>query len=218
MAEINLLDKYPRSSRPIDERGGVNSEAVKKIARKYGVEYFDGERIYGYGGYNYDGKYWSETVIRFRDHYQLHYNAKVLDVGCAKGFMMFDFKRFLPGIQIYGLDISRYALEHAKPEMAAHITRGDCQRIPWDDNHFDLVISINTVHNLPRLQCIRALSEIQRVTKGDCFITVDAWRNEEERQRLLNWMLTAYTYYHVDDWVTLFKEAKYNGDYYWFFP
>ena len=132
--------------------------------------------------------------------------------------MMFDFKRILPGIQIFGLDISRYALEHAKPEMAVHITRGDCQNIPWDDNYFDLVISINTVHNLPRLQCIRALSEIQRVTKGDCFITVDAWRNEEERQRLLNWMLTAYTYYHVDDWITLFKEAKYNGDYYWFFP
>ena len=102
--------------------------------------------------------------------------------------------------------------------MAVHITRGDCQNIPWDDNYFDLVISINTVHNLPRLQCIRALSEIQRVTKGDCFITVDAWRNEEERQRLLNWMLTAYTYYHVDDWITLFKEVKYNGDYYWFFP
>ena len=132
--------------------------------------------------------------------------------------MMFDFKRILPGIQIFGLDISRYALEHAKPEMAAHITRGDCQNIPWDDSYFDLVISINTVHNLPRLQCIRALSEIQRVTKGNCFITVDAWRNEEERQRLLQWMLTAYTYYHVDDWIALFKEAKYNGDYYWFFP
>jgi SAM-dependent methyltransferase len=216
MAEINLLDMYPKSKRPIDERGKLITEEHRKVARQFGEQYFDGERLYGYGGYNYHPRFWQETVKRFRDHYQLKEDASVLDVGCAKGFMMHDFKQLLPKMTIAGIDISQYAYDHAIEDMQPYIRVGNAKELPYPDNSFDLVICINTVHNLPLEECKQALREIQRVTRKDAFVTMDAWRNDAERERLLKWNLTALTYMHVDDWKKLFAEVGYTGDYYWF--
>jgi len=216
MAEINLLDMYPRSKRPIDERGKLINEEHRKVARQFGEQYFDGERLYGYGGYNYHPRFWQDTVKRFRDHYRLAEDASVLDVGCAKGFMMQDFKQLMPKTIIAGIDISPYALEHAIEDMKPFIRVGNARELPYPDNSFDLVICINTVHNLPLNECKQALREIQRVTRKDAFVTMDAWRNDEERERLLKWNLTALTYMHVNDWKKLFAEIGYTGDYYWF--
>lgn len=216
MAEINLLDRYPKSKRPIDERGKLITEEHRRVARQFGEQYFDGERLYGYGGYNYHPRFWVETVKRFRDHYRLAKDAAVLDVGCAKGFMMHDFKQLMPQMTIAGIDISPYALEHAIEDMMPYIRVGNANELPYPDNSFDLVICINTVHNLPLEECKQALGEIQRVTRKNAFVTMDAWRNEAERESLLKWNLTALTYMHVDDWVKLFAEVGYTGDYYWF--
>ncbi|MBI3316261.1 MAG: hypothetical protein HYZ87_04735, partial [Candidatus Omnitrophica bacterium] len=146
MAEINLLDKYPRSSRPVEERGRRklagegwlmprpanpdNTEVLVEqkllgIARRFGKEYFDGDRLYGYGGYNYHPRFWTDTVRRFCDHYRLTEDASVLDVGCAKGFMLYDFKKLIPGLNITGLDISPYAYEHALVEMKPFLRVGN---------------------------------------------------------------------------------------------
>lgn len=216
MAEINLLDLYPKSKRPIEERGNQITEEHRRVARQFGKEYFDGERLYGYGGYNYHPRFWTDTVKRFRDHYGLVEDAAVLDVGCAKGFMMHDFKVLMPRMTIKGLEVSQYAFEHAAEDMKPFITLGNAKRLPYPDNSFDLVISINTIHNLALEECKQALAEIQRVTRRHAFITVDAWRNEDERVRMLKWNLTALTYMHVGDWVQLFAEVGYKGDYYWF--
>lgn len=214
--EINLLDMYPKSKRPIDERGKLITEEHRSIARQFGVQYFDGDRLYGYGGYNYHPRFWQDTVKHFRDHYRLAEDASVLDVGCAKGFMMHDFKQLMPKMTIAGIDISPYALEHAIEDMKPFIRVGNARELPYPDNSFDLVICINTVHNLPLSECKRALREIQRVTRKDAFVTMDAWRNEAERERMLKWNLTALTYMQVNDWKKLFAEIGYTGDYYWF--
>lgn len=216
MAEINLLDLYPRSRRPIEERGNLVTEKHRQIARQFGKEYFDGERLYGYGGYSYHPRFWQATVKRFRDHYKLAENASLLDVGCAKGFMLHDFKELMPGLTIAGIDISDYAIENAIETVRPFLQVGNAKELPYEDNSFDLVISINTIHNLPPEECQQALSEIQRVSRRHAFITVDAWRTEEEHQKLLKWNLTALTYMSVDDWKKLFREVGYNGDYYWF--
>ena len=105
MPEINLLDRYPQSKRPIDERGHLITETHRATARKFDKEYFDGERLTGYGGYNYHPRFWTETVKRFREHYNLPDNASILDVGCAKGFMMHDFHALMPKATIKGVDI-----------------------------------------------------------------------------------------------------------------
>jgi SAM-dependent methyltransferase len=216
MAEVNLLDRYPRSKRPIEERGKLVTEEHRKIARQFGREYFDGDRLSGYGGYSYYPRFWQETVKRFRDHYKLAETASVLDVGCAKGFMLHDFKELTSNLTIAGIDISEYAIEHAIRTVKPILRVGSAQNLPYADKSFDLVISINTIHNLSPKDCKQALREIQRVSRGHAFITVDAWRTEEERERLMKWNLTALTYMHVDDWKKLFSETGYTGDYYWF--
>jgi len=216
MAEVNLMDLYPRSERPIEERGKLVTEAHRTIAKRFGREYFDGERLYGYGGYSYHPRFWKATVRRFRDYYELTEDARILDVGCAKGYMLHDFKELMPTLKVAGIDISKYAIARASETVKAFLSVADAQQLPFKDNSFDLVISINTIHNLPLEQCKQSLREIQRVTRKHAFITVDSWRTEEERQCLLQWNLTALTYMHVNDWKKLFAEVGYRGDYYWF--
>jgi SAM-dependent methyltransferase len=216
MAEINLLDHYPRARRPIDERAARITAADRAIARRFGPEFFDGDRLHGYGGYAYHPRFWTETVSRFRDHYRLAHDTAVLDVGCAKGFMLYDFMRLSPRLRVAGIDISPYACANAPPEVQPYLQVGDARALPYADRSFDLVVSINTVHNLALAECKQALREIQRVSRGHAFIVVDAWRTEEERRRMQAWNLTALTYMHARDWEHLFAEVGYTGDYYWF--
>ena len=112
MTEVNLLDRYPRSRRNLDERSQATDED-RRLAMQFDREYFDGDRNQGYGGYNYHPRFWHETVKRLRDYYQLAGDASVLDVGCAKGLMLHDFKELMPHLNVHGLDISRYAFENA---------------------------------------------------------------------------------------------------------
>src|SRR3972149_5442666 len=216
MGEVNLLDMYPSSKRPIEERGKLITEEHRKIARQFGKEYFDGDRLYGYGGYSYHPRFWQATVKRFRNYYRLAEDASVLDVGCAKGFMLHDFKELMPNLTVAGMDISEYAIEHAIETVKPFLQVANAKELPFDDNSFDLVISINTAHNLALEECKQARLEIQRVTRNNAFVTVDAWRTEQEKQRLLKWNLTALTYMHVNDWKKLFEEVGYEGDFYWF--
>src|SRR5215831_8964238 len=202
--EVNLLDLYPRSKRPIEERGKLVTEEHRQIGRQFGKEYFDGDRLYGYGGYSYHPRFWQATVQRFRDYYQLSDDASVLDVGCAKGFMLHDFKALMPNLTIAGIDISAYAIERTIETVKPFVRVGNAKELPYEDNSFDLVISINTIHNLSLEECKQALREIQRVSRKHAFLTVDAWRTEEEHKRMLQWNLTALTYMHVHDWQKLF--------------
>lgn len=218
MAEIDLMDRYPRTRRNLDERAAKVTDAQRALARQFGRDFFDGDRLYGYGGYSYHPRFWQETVKRFRDYYELPPDASVLDVGCAKGFMLHDFKELMPAMRFAGIDISRYAIQNAIDSAKSRLCVACASALPFPDNSFDLVICINTVHNLPLAQCKQAVREIQRVTRRHAFLTVDAWRNEEERVRMQKWNLTALTYMHVDDWKALFDEVGYRGDYYWFIP
>lgn len=218
MTEIDLMRLYPRSKRSIEDRGSSITGLDREISRRFDKDYFDGDRRHGYGGYSYHPRFWQKTVGLFRDHYALADEGSVLDVGCGKGFMLHDFKELMPKLEIAGLDVSQYAIEHAIETVKPMLRIGDARELPYKDNSFDLVIAINTVHNLPPGECEQALREIQRVSRTHAFITVDAWRTQDERQRLENWILTAKTYMHVDDWKQIFHEVGYTGDYYWFFP
>jgi len=217
MGEINLLDRLPRVKRDLSKRAEQKTLEDRAVAKRYGRDFFDGERRHGYGGYRYDGR-WRTVAERMIEYYKLPKNAALLDIGCAKGFFMFDFKQALPSSTVRGLDVSEYAKANAHGEMEPLIDIGSAELLPYPDASFDLVISINSIHNLPLEACKRALSEIQRVTRGHAFVSVDAWRNEDEKRRLMDWILTAETYMSVGDWVTLFGEVGYKGDYWWFIP
>ena len=217
MPEIDLLVNYPKTKRNVDERGMQKTEEDRRVGRQFGQDYFDGDRRFGYGGYNYNPRFWQPVIPSFAEHYGLTSSSTVLDVGCAKGFMMHDFAQIIPGIKLQGLEISDYAIQHALPDMKPLIRQGNAKELPFADKSFDLVISINTIHNLPPDECARALREIERVGR-QAFITMDAYRTPEEKERMDAWNLTALTYMHVDEWKVLFKEVGYTGDYFWFIP
>ena len=142
----------------------------------------------------------------------------LLDVGCAKGFMLYDFARLIPGLTFQGVDISEYALENSLSGVQKSLTLASCDNLPFDDNSFDYTISITTIHNLDYQGCLKSLQEIERVSRKGSFITVDAYRTDDERKRMEDWNLTALTVLHVDDWRELFLKAGYTGDYFWFMP
>ena len=215
--EINLLKKYPKSKRDPDQRSINKSKEIINIAKKFGKEYFDGERIYGYGGYNYNSKYWESVVEDFINYYNLNENSKILDIGSGKGFMMYEFLKKIPNIYIRGLEISEYAILNSKEEVKNFQILGNAKKLPFEDKSFDLAISIVTLHNLKKNDCALALKEISRVSKNS-FITLDAYSNNEEKKQMMNWNLTAETIMHINDWKAFFEENYYNGDYYWFKP
>ncbi len=215
--EVDLMRLYPKPRNRMAKRSAVTEEQ-RRISRMFSFEYFDGDRSHGYGGYSYHPRFWSETVRLFTDYYSLATDASILDIGCAKGFMLKDFAALMPNIAITGIDISQYAIDNADPVVHAHLDQGNAKDLPYRNGVFDLVISINTIHNLPRDDVLRALREIERVGKGNSFIMVDGWRTEEERVDLENWVLTAKTMLHVDAWRVLFEEAGYTGDYSFWSP
>ena len=216
--EINLLANYPKTKRDAKQRGATKTYEDRAIARKFGKEFFDGNRKNGYGGYYYNPRFWQPVIPTFQEYFGLTSKSSVLDVGCGKGFMLFDMAELIPGITVKGIDISEYAIENAIKDMQPHVKVANAIELPFEDNSFDVVISITTVHNLEREECAKALQEIERVSRGKSFITVDAYRNDEEKEMMYAWNLTARTVMHVDEWKRFFDEVGYTGDYYWFIP
>ena len=213
MGEVDLLDRYPRTCRDIAARAAA-VPAQREVASRFAREYFDGDRGQGYGGYCYDGR-WVPVAERFRDHYGLTAGQRVLDVGCAKGFLLHDLLQVVPGLQVAGLDVSSYAIARAMDDVRPRLVLGSADRLPFADKSVDLVVSINTVHNLERSACVRALAEIERVARRHRYVQVDSWLSESQREKFERWQLTARTYFDPAGWRRLFAEAGYRGDYYW---
>jgi len=216
--EIDLLVNYPKTRRNVEDRGQHKTKKDRAIARKFGREFFDGDRRYGYGGFNYHPRFWQAVVPTLQAHFGLKAGTSLLDVGCGKGFMLHDVAALIPGVVAKGVDVSEYAIENAIEDMKPHVQVANARSLPYPDKSFDVVISINTIHNLERKECGQALREIERVSSKGSFVTVDAYRTDEERERMHSWNLTGLTIMHVDEWVVFFREVGYTGDYYWFMP
>ena len=216
--EVDLMKNYPYSKRDISGRLASKTNEDKLIARQFGKEFFDGSRSHGYGGFSYNSRFWEPVVPAFQKHWQLNKNDSVLDVGCAKGFMIYDMQRMISGLQVFGIDISQYAIDNAKEEVRNYCKVANATNLPFEDKSVDVSISITTLHNLEEKELVKALLEIERVSKRGSFITLDAYRNNEEKDRMEAWNLTAKTVMHVDSWAELFKDVGFTGDYYWFIP
>ena len=214
MAEVNLLAKLPSTKRDIQKRHEAQSPENIALSRQYGEAYFDGPREVGYGGYRYDGR-WIPIAEDFVRHFNLKPGDRVLDVGCAKGFLVKDLMKVCPGLEAFGLDISEYALMHCEPEVVGRLHLGSADKLPFPDRSFNAVISINTVHNFERADAIRAVREIERLAPGRGFIQVDSYRTPEQRELFLSWVLTAKFHDYPDGWLKLFREAGYTGDWHW---
>jgi SAM-dependent methyltransferase len=214
MAYIDFLDQVHTGTKR-DYLARVlagNKAEFATIAKRFEQDYWDGSRNTGYGGYRYDGR-WLAVAQKMAAHYGLKPGARILDVGCGKGFLLHEFTRALPGAQIAGLDVSSYALAHAMDEVKPFVQEGNATSLPYPDKSFDLVVSINTLHNLRLPELEKALQEIERVSRGHSYILMDGYRNEQEKVNLLYWQLTCECFFTPEEWEWLFRRCGYTGDY-----
>jgi ubiquinone/menaquinone biosynthesis C-methylase UbiE len=182
-----------------------------KIAKQFGKDYWDGDRRVGYGGMNYDGR-WRVVAEKMAAHYCLSKHSKILDIGCGKGFLLYEFTQIIPGISVRGIDISEYAINNAKKEIAQFLQVGNANSLPYRDEEFDLVYSITTLHNLHCYDLDKSLREISRVSKCDKYISVESYRTEEEKANLLYWQLTCEAFCTPKEWEWWFRLTGYDGD------
>jgi ubiquinone/menaquinone biosynthesis C-methylase UbiE len=182
-----------------------------KVAKQFGREYWDGDRKFGYGGMRYDGR-WRVVAENMARHYGIQSGHRILDVGCGKAFLLHDFTEAVPGVEVAGIDISSYAIENAKEEVRPFLHVGNATSLPFPDGSFDLVISLNTLHNLPCYDLDRAMREIQRVGRKHRYIVVESYRTEEEKANLLYWQLTCQSFYSPREWEWWFERCGYTGD------
>lgn len=187
-------------------------EKAAEIAKKFDFDYWDGDRKTGYGGFKYDGR-WSNIAKQMAEHYQLKSGDKVLDIGCGKGFLLYDLTKAVPGLEVFGLDVSQYAIDNAKEEIRSNLIQGHAKALPYHDNEFDLVISINTLHVLYCNEFFAALKEMERVSKKHKYLCVESYRNEKEKVNLMYWQLTCEMFCTPDEWYWWFEQAGYTGDY-----
>ncbi len=213
MAYVDFVSAIHRKTKR-DYLARVNefpkAEAARR-ARQWGYDYWDGDRRTGYGGMRYDGR-WRVVADAMARHYRLKAGDRVLDVGCGKGFLLYDLTQAVPGIEVCGLDISSYALENAKEEVRPFLKEGHARELPFPEAHFDLVLSINTLHNLYCYDLEKALLEIQRVGREHRYLCVESYRNEEEKVNLLYWQLTCEGFYTPEEWAWWFQKCRYTGD------
>lgn len=214
MAQIDFISPlHKRTTR--DYLGRVNefpkAEAAK-IAKQWGKDYWDGDRKVGYGGMRYDGR-WRIVAENMARHYGLKAGDRILDVGCGKAFLLYEFTQAVPGIQVCGLDISAYGIANAKEEVRPFLQVGNANNLPFPDKSFDLVFTLNTLHNLHCYDLDKALREIERVGKKNKYVVVESYRNEEEKANLLYWQLTCESFCTPEEWEWWFKQTGYTGDY-----
>jgi ubiquinone/menaquinone biosynthesis C-methylase UbiE len=217
MAEVDFMSVLHKSTKR-DYLARVNDPDFPKakaaeLAKKFDFDYWDGDRRICYGGYRYMEGRWEKVARAMIDHYDLPPKPKVLDIGCGKGFLLYDFLKLIPDAEIHGIDISPYAIANSKKEIQDILRVGSATELPWPDNHFDLVISITTLHNLHAYDLDLALREMERVGKKNKYLCVESYRNEQEKANLLYWQVTCEAFNTPKEWQWWFERTSYSGDY-----
>ena len=212
--ELNFLSRNHLSTkRNYIERIINNKIICMKEAKKYGKNYWDGKRKYGYGGYKFIEGRWSNIAQKIIKKFNLNQDSKILDVGCGKGFLLYEIKKIIPDCKVVGFDISNYAIKHSKKEIRSFLFTHDMKnKFPFKKNYFDLTLSFACLHNLEINDLEFSLREISRVSKKS-YIMVESYRNETELFNLQCWALTCESFFSKKEWIWIFKKFGYNQFY-----
>ena len=184
-----------------------------EIAKKYSFNYWDGNRKFGYGGYKFIPGRWTPIAKKIIEEYKLNNQSKVLDLGCGKGYLLYEMKTILPGMKIVGYDYSKYAIKNSKKEIKKYLKVRDIRKkFNFKDNQFNLVLSLGTLHNFELSDLFKTIKEINRIGKKK-YIMVEAYRNNQELFNLQCWALTCQTFLSKHEWIKLYKFLGYDGDF-----
>ena len=211
MKEFDLLSVYPLLNKRFVSK---NTRKIENriIASYRGREFYDGKRDNGYGGFKYDGR-WEKIASRIFKHYKLKENAKILQVGSDKGYLLHDFKVISPECSVAGVEVSDYAIKSTLNTVKRYIKKSNFTKLPFKDNAFDFVIAIGPIYSLNLPDAIKCLKEIKRVGKGKSFITLGSYSNEKDFKLFRYWTLLGSTILDKQEWVKVLKHCKYQGDY-----
>ena len=217
MAELDFMSVLHKSTKR-DYLARVNDPDFPKakaaeLAKKFDFDYWDGDRRICYGGYRYMEGRWEKVARAMIEHYDLPPKPKILDIGCGKAFLLYDFLKVIPDAEIYGIDISPYAIANSKKEIQDRLRVGSSTDLPWPDDYFDLVISITTLHNLHSYDLEASLLEMERVGKENKYLCVESYRSEQEKANLLYWQVTCEAFNTPKEWEWWFEKTGYSGDY-----
>ena len=214
MKELNIITSlHTKTKRNYIKRMINKKVECMAISKKYGFDYWDGDRKFGYGGYKYIPGRWEEVAKKLIKRYKLNNKSKILDLGCGKGFLLYEIKKILPGIHIKGIDISNYGLKNSKKEISKFLFKGDLKKkLKFKSKEFDFVFSINTLHNLEINYLIQSIKDIQRIGEKH-FICSESYRNEKELFNLQCWALTCESFLSKREWIWLLQKSGYTGDY-----
>ena len=214
MPEIDFLSGLHTSTKRDYVQRVVDFDKAEcaTIAKQYGKDYWDGERQYGYGGYRYDGR-WRSVAQEMADHYGIKPGDKILDVGCGKGYLLYEFTQVVPGVEVAGVDISEYAIANSKEEIRPYLQVGHAKQLDFPDGAFDFVVSLGTLHNLYIFDLRDAVKEIERIGKKKKYIALESFRNEREMANLLYWQLTCRSFYSPEEWEWFYNDCEYTGDF-----
>ena len=179
MREFNLLDDYPKLSKPRHVGSGLRTIDHRIIASYREKDFFDGNRNYGYGGFKYDGR-WQKIAHRIFKHYKLKNNSRILQIGSDKGFLLNDLKDIKPQCTVAGVEVSDYAIMKTLKKVKKYVKKSNFFELPYRDNYFDFIIAIGPVYSLNLPDAIKCLKEIKRVGKGKSFITLGAYENDKD--------------------------------------
>jgi len=212
MREFDALKGYPEPKQPRVVGPTIRTIHNRIRATYRDREYYDGDRNNGYGGFKYDGR-WVAVAQNMAKEYGLSESSAVLQLGCEKGFLLHDFHQLYPAMKVRGTDISAYALENAMPLIKPFVQQAAFTKLPFADGEFDFVMAMGVVYTLNLADAMQCLREIQRVGKGKSFVTLAAYRTEEEFQLFRWWTVLGTTVLHEDEWVEVLKHVGYTGDY-----
>lgn len=216
MREIDLLSTKHGSIKR-DYLARVNDPDFPKykaaeLAKKWDYDYWDGDRRVCYGGYHYKEGYWTDVAKNLVDIYDLKPSSNILEIGCGKGFLLYEISRLIPGVRVYGLDVSKYAIENSPESIRLNLTQGSAAKLPYRNFQFDLAFSLNTFHNLYCPELFSALQEVKRVSNAS-YICIESYRNELEKQNLLYWQVTCEAFFTPEEWLWWFELSGYDRDY-----
>ncbi len=206
---------FPESTRSDEDRRQRADDPrrdahVTSSYLRFGYDYFDNpELVIGYGGYKYDGRYKpaAENMCRY---YGLVPGNSVLEIGCAKGFVLTEFRNL--GMNVTGSDLSAYALQHISPDLQSRAVRSDVVSLPFSNLQFDLVLAKEVLPHVPESFVARAVLECMRVSKKAIFIEIQTGRTERELEYLRKWDATHLTLRPPEWWDTIFSTVGYHGD------
>ena len=209
MKILNLITKnHKKTKRKFIERMVDNKIEAMRVARLYEYDYWDGKRRYGFGGYDYIQDYWTPVAKKLIKKFKLTNKSRILDIGCGKGFLLFEIKKILKNITIEGVDISKHAIKNSKKEVKKYLKKIDINKYKFKGK-YDLIISINTLHNLEIDDLSKVVKKIVKFSKNS-YIAVEGYRNIEELFNLQCWALTANTFFSKNEWIWFLRNLNYN--------